>query len=68
MSSDLPKYMKDVLGFSVHDVGFYSSLPYFLRWIMSILSAFLCDFLINRNYVSITGARKIFTLACMFHF
>ncbi|XP_031636923.1 sialin-like [Contarinia nasturtii] len=63
MSNDLPKYMKDVLGFSVYDVGFYSSLPYFIRWIMSIVSAFLCDFLINRNYISITQARKMFTFA-----
>lgn len=61
MASDLPKYMKEVLGFPVHDVGLYSSLPYLLMWAVSIASGFLCDYLINSGYVTITTARKIFT-------
>lgn len=66
MASDLPKYMKEVLGFSVHEVGLYSSLPYLLMFVVSILSAFLCDSMINRNYLTITQTRKIFTAASMF--
>lgn len=61
MASDLPKYMKEVLGFPVQDVGLYSSLPYLLMWAVSIASGFLCDYLINYGYVTITTARKIFT-------
>lgn len=67
MASDLPKYMKEVLGFSVHEVGLYSSLPYLLMFVVSILSAFLCDSMINRNYLTITQTRKIFTAASMFY-
>lgn len=66
MAIDLPKYMKDVIGFSVHDVGLYSSLPYVLMWTVSLVSAFLCDYLISKSYVTITIARKIFTVAGLF--
>ena len=59
MSSDLPKYMKEVLGFPVQDVGLYSSFPYLLMWIVSILSGFISDYIITKEYVTTTHARKI---------
>ncbi|KAG4078473.1 hypothetical protein HA402_009185 [Bradysia odoriphaga] len=61
MVTDLPKYMADVLRFSISENGLYSSLPYLLMWIVSISTGFLSDFLIVRNYLSITNARKVFT-------
>lgn len=61
MVSDLPKYMSDVLRFSIKDNGLYSSLPYLFMWGVSVSTGFLSDFLIVRNVVTITGARKIFT-------
>lgn len=61
MVSDLPKYMSDVLKFSIKDNGIYSSLPYLLMWVVSVSTGFLSDFLITRNCCSITGARKWFT-------
>lgn len=64
MSTDLPKYMKEVVGFSAYDVGLYSSLPYLLLWIVSILAGFLCDFLINRKFLTVVQARKLFTALC----
>lgn len=67
MMSDLPKYMKEVLGFPVKEVGLYSSLPYLLMWFVSVSSAFLCDHMIDKGYVTITQARKIFTTAGMHH-
>lgn len=67
MGSDLPKYMKEVLGFSVHDVGLYSSLPYLLMWIVSIAGGLICDWIIVRKFVTVTQARKIFaTLGKLF--
>lgn len=53
--------MKDVLGYSVFDVGLYSSLPYIAMWIVSVTSGFLSDYLIARSLISITFARKMFT-------
>lgn len=62
---DLPKYMKDVLGFPVYEIGLYTSLPNVLMWAISIFSAFLSDHLVCKNYVTITQARKIFIFAGM---
>lgn len=56
--------MKEVLGFSVRDVGLYSSLPYLLKWIISISSGFLCDYLISKKYVTTTNIRKIVAGLC----
>lgn len=61
MVTDLPKYMADVLRFSISQNGLYSSLPYLLMWIVSISTGFLSDWLIVRNHLSITNARKVFT-------
>lgn len=61
MVSDLPKYMSEVLQFSIKDNGIYSSLPYLVMWAVSVSFGFVSDFLIVRSILSITGARKIFT-------
>lgn len=61
MVTDLPKYMKDVLGFSVHNVGLYASLPYLLMWAVSVSSGVLADYLIHNDMVTVTQARKLFT-------
>lgn len=61
MVSDLPKYMSEVLQFSIKDNGIYSSLPYLVMWIVSVSTGWLSDFLIVRNFFTITGARKWFT-------
>lgn len=59
--TDLPKYMNDVLRFSIKKNGLYTSLPYLFMWIVGISSGFLSDYLIKRNHLSITLSRKLFT-------
>lgn len=61
MVTDLPKYMSDVLKFSIKENGIYSSLPYITMWVVAQTIGFLSDFLINRGYMSITNVRKLFT-------
>lgn len=61
---DLPKYMKEILKFSVHEIGFYSSITSLLSWIVSIISGFLSDFLIEKKYFTTGQARKFFTALC----
>ncbi|GAB0095292.1 putative inorganic phosphate cotransporter [Sergentomyia squamirostris] len=61
MVTDLPKYMSDVLKFSIKENGIYSSLPYALMWIVAILTGFLSDWMISRKIFTITAARKWFT-------
>ncbi|XP_017132353.1 sialin [Drosophila elegans] len=61
MVSYLPKYMSDVLRFSIKANGLYSSLPYVTMWIMSLLSGCVADQMIKRNFMSTTNTRKIMT-------
>lgn len=59
--NDLPKYMNDVLRFSIKENGLYTSLPYVVLWIVALFTGFLSDFLIKRKYLGITNSRKLFT-------
>lgn len=61
MVTDLPKYMNDVLRFSIKQNGFYSALPYVFMWIVSISTGFLSDWLHVKKYLSLTNNRKVFT-------
>lgn len=67
MVTDLPKYMADVMQFSIKANGLYSSLPYVMMWIVSISSGFVGDWLISRKIMGITNVRKMMTgLAAFF--
>lgn len=61
----LPKYMKEVLGFTAHEIGLYTSIPSLLTWIGSIAFGVLCDHLINQRHLTTVQARKFFTAFCM---
>lgn len=59
--NDLPKYMNDVLRFSIKKNGLYTSLPYACMWIVAIFSGFLSDYLVSNKKISTTNSRKLFT-------
>ncbi|XP_030383667.1 putative inorganic phosphate cotransporter [Scaptodrosophila lebanonensis] len=61
MVTDLPKYMSDVMQFSITANGLYSSLPYVMMWIVSIGSGFVGDYLITRKIMNTTNTRKVMT-------
>lgn len=61
MVTDLPTYMNDVLKYDIEANGILSSVPYIVMWVVSMLSAWLCDWMIVRNIISVTKARKMFT-------
>lgn len=61
MVTDLPKYMADVLKFSIKENGLYSALPYVMMWLVSIGSGILGDWLLVKGYIEITFSRKLFT-------
>lgn len=62
---DLPKYMNDVLHFSIEENGIYTSLPQLLKLFVSLGTGAWSDWLIANDYLSITNARKIFIAICM---
>lgn len=61
MANDLPKFMQDVFHTTVLKNGFYSSFPFIVMWICSTGGGFLCDYMINNNYITVTNARKALT-------
>ncbi|ALC39778.1 dmGlut, partial [Drosophila busckii] len=61
MVTDLPKYMADVLQFSIKANGLYSSLPYVMMWIVSVGSGFVADWMIRRGIMNTTNTRKVMT-------
>ncbi|XP_053190148.1 sialin [Scomber japonicus] len=60
--TSLPTYMNNVLHFDLKSNGFLSALPYLGAWFVSITSGVVADTLIEKNMLSITSVRKIFTL------
>lgn len=59
--NDLPKYMNDVLRFSIKKNGLLTSVPYAVLWIVALITGCLSDFLIKRKTLGITYSRKLFT-------
>ncbi|KAF7643176.1 hypothetical protein LDENG_00244060 [Lucifuga dentata] len=60
--TSLPTYMDNVLHFDLKSNGFLSALPYLGAWLFSVPSGVIADTLIERQLLSITSVRKIFTL------
>ncbi|EDW76097.2 uncharacterized protein Dwil_GK15280 [Drosophila willistoni] len=66
MVTFLPKYMSDVLRFSIKSNGLYTSLPYLAMWLASLASGPLADWLIRTGKLTITSERKILTFLSAF--
>ena len=65
MLTHLPKYMKDVLKYSIEANGITSSIPYVAKWLFSLSFGWMADRAIRRNWLSVTASRK--SLACFTH-
>ncbi|XP_029022325.1 sialin [Betta splendens] len=63
--TSLPTYMDNVLHFDLKSNGFLSALPYLGGWLVSTLSGFAADSLIERRVFSIAVVRKLFTVTGM---
>lgn len=61
MTTDLPKYMSDVMRFDVERNGLYSSLPQVLNFFSAMGFGVLSDICINRKYLSVRNTRRFFT-------
>ncbi|XP_058452668.1 putative inorganic phosphate cotransporter isoform X2 [Malaya genurostris] len=58
--TEMPTYMKNVLGLNIKSNALLSSLPYLVMWILSFVFSPISDFLINQNYLSRVTSRKLF--------
>ncbi|EDW13457.2 sialin isoform X1 [Drosophila mojavensis] len=64
--SYLPKYMSDVLQFSILSNGIMTALPFIALWLSSLLCGFLADWLIHTRRMTLNVERKVFTLISAF--
>lgn len=61
VATDLPKYMDNVLHFSVDKNGYLSALPYIGMWLSCSVISWVADWIITRKFMSITNVRKFGT-------
>nr|XP_018897004.1 PREDICTED: putative inorganic phosphate cotransporter isoform X2 [Bemisia tabaci] len=60
--SDLPKYMNDVIHFTIAENGLLSAVPNLTAWAVSIISSYLADWILKRKYMSMNTQRKVFAI------
>ena len=61
MVTDLPKYMSDILHYSIKQNGLLSALPYLVMWICSNVLGFVSDWIITSKRFSVLCVRKFMT-------
>ncbi|CAH1101056.1 unnamed protein product [Psylliodes chrysocephalus] len=65
--TNLPKYLKEILKMNVQANAVGTALPFLGLWLSVMVFAYITDWLINRNLVSIPVARKVNTsFSCIF--
>ncbi|CAG9859750.1 unnamed protein product [Phyllotreta striolata] len=60
LMTEIPNYMNKVMGFDMKSNGLLSATPYAACFLMSYVFGNTSDYLINKNYISRTTARKLF--------
>ncbi|XP_043493359.1 sialin isoform X1 [Polistes fuscatus] len=58
-----PMYIKTVLGFSIQANGILSGLPFICSYLSSVVFCYVADVLVNRQILSLTNVRKVFTMS-----
>lgn len=58
--TDLPKYMKSVMHFSITQNGLLSAAPYLVMWVVAIISGWIVDWMVGPRGINITFVRKLF--------
>ncbi|KAA0710345.1 Sialin H(+)/nitrate cotransporter H(+)/sialic acid cotransporter [Triplophysa tibetana] len=64
--TSLPIYMETILHFNLQQNSMLSALPYLGGWLSAVGSGVLADNLLERELLSVTAVRKIFTFIGLF--
>ncbi|CAH0715894.1 unnamed protein product, partial [Brenthis ino] len=59
LMTEMPSYMKQVLGVDIKANGVMSALPYLAMYLLSFPIGFTSDFILKKNWLSITACRKL---------
>nr|XP_032517374.1 putative inorganic phosphate cotransporter [Danaus plexippus plexippus] len=60
LMTEIPSYMKQVLGVDIKANGLMSALPYISMYLLGFPMGFLSDYIIKKKWLSITASRKMF--------
>ncbi|XP_033121660.1 sialin-like [Anneissia japonica] len=60
MLTNLPSYMKNILGFDITRSGYLSAVPYIANWLIIVSGGQIADYLRSHGYLSTTNTRKLF--------
>ncbi|XP_069959167.1 putative inorganic phosphate cotransporter [Cherax quadricarinatus] len=63
--TQLPTYMKNVLGFSIKANGALSALPFLSRYTGAVGASTLSDWLVQHHHLSLINTRRIFSILAM---
>ncbi|XP_064107396.1 sialin-like isoform X2 [Macrobrachium nipponense] len=63
--TQLPTYMKNILGFSIKENGLISALPFISRYAGAVIMSIIGDWLLTHKYLSIRSTRRIFSTIAM---
>ncbi|XP_034099451.2 putative inorganic phosphate cotransporter isoform X3 [Drosophila albomicans] len=66
MITCLPKYIANVIRFSIRSNGFVTALPFLAMFICTNLAGLLADYIIKSGKMSITNERKLYTFISAF--
>ncbi|XP_070504441.1 sialin-like [Chironomus tepperi] len=58
--AQLPLYLDEVLDFNLEESAMISALPYLVLTVLVFVSGFIADWMLKKNFMSITKVRKIF--------
>ncbi|XP_075977973.1 putative inorganic phosphate cotransporter [Anticarsia gemmatalis] len=58
LMTEIPTYMKQVMGVDIKSNGIISALPYLAMYLMSFPFGFATDYILKKKWLSITACRK----------
>lgn len=58
--TEMPSYMKGVLGFNIKENALLSALPYFVMMLLSFILSPLADYMNNKKVMTVVTSRKLF--------
>ncbi|XP_068146652.1 putative inorganic phosphate cotransporter [Drosophila tropicalis] len=58
LQTEMPAYMNGVLLMDMKSNAIYSALPYLTSWVMAFVYLIVCDILLTRKIMTLTGIRK----------
>ncbi|KAJ0176881.1 hypothetical protein K1T71_008060, partial [Dendrolimus kikuchii] len=57
--TEIPTYLKQIMGVDIKSNGTISALPYLAMYLMSFPFGFASDYILKKEWLTVTAARKL---------